>query len=150
MKDTLGIRRNSMIDFDFYKGKGYMIENVLSLEEMMRSQRWYDRFAVLEDVYYKDDALEFRISAKNIWPSVEVYDHDNEILEKFREMAFGRLMTYSNILRFYIAAAIEVYNRHDIGVDIGEGVAKRVGALKEQYLESVSGPSRLRDHMLCH
>lgn len=149
MKDTVGIRGNSMIDFDFYEGKRYMIDNVLCLEEMMRSQRWYDRFAVLEDVYYKDGALEFRISARNIWPSVEVYDHDDEILEKFRELAFGRLMTYSNILKYYIEAAIEVFNRHDIGVDIGDGVAKRVGALKEQYLESITEPSHLREHMLC-
>lgn len=139
-----------MVDFDFYEGKGYIIENVLCLEEMTRTQRWYERFAVLEDVYFNDGALEFRISARNIWPSVEVYDHDDEILKKFRELAFGRPMTYSNIIKYYIEAAIEVFNRHDIGVDIGEGVAKRVKAIKEQYLESISGPSRLREHMLCH
>lgn len=138
-----------MVDFDFYEGDKQKIDSMNAVNSMLRSQKWFEPCAVLEDVYYKDGAIEFSISARSIWPQA-VYDHDDEVLKKFEELSFGRLMTYSNVIKYYIEAAIEVFNKHDIGVTIGKGVARRVRAIEAQYFESLEKPSALRDHMLCY
>lgn len=123
-----------VIDFDSYDDVKYKIENLNTVDVMLREQqRHFDQFVVLENVWYTDDELRFQVSSENNWGWEN--NLSEEVIKRFNEISFGHRQTFSNLLKYFIEAAEDIYNKFDIGIKLSDSIQFRADAIRQRYLE---------------
>lgn len=122
-----------VVDFDSYDDVKYKIENLNVVDVMLREQCRFDRFVVLENIWFTDDELRFQISSENNWGWENTLS--DEVIKKFNEISFGHRQTFSNVLKYFIEAAAEIYNKFDIGVKLSDDIQFRADTIRQRYLE---------------